>query len=283
MKIGVLVLSFLTCLQIFSLPSQAQSLAEIASKEQQRRARRGSSSRVYTNEDLSKYRAREEPNHHVSSTPSTTSAKDTSEPRDGQEERTWSRRFLEAKTRLQEAQNQQTILKTRLNDSHGMCGPETYYDTYYLFHSQRQLEKNKDAIAAAKQALEELREELRKSGKPVSWESSRLAVQPASGSADLDTPREKDRQYWQERLALIDKRYRAIISPLEAELFELVHRRPPKPGEDITIIGGLGTCIPRFVVDLDARIKALKRNREHERAALVEQARREGALPGWFR
>jgi hypothetical protein len=63
----------------------------------------------------------------------------------------------------------------------------------------------------------------------------------------------------------------------------MVHRHPPASGEDLTITGGLGICVPQFVIDLDSRIKALRENRDKERVALIERALHEGALPGWFR
>ena len=40
---------------------------------------------------------------------------------------------------------------------------------------------------------------------------------------------------------------------------------------------------PLRVIDIDVQIKDLTQKRDQEKAALVEQAIREGALPGWFR
>jgi hypothetical protein len=74
-----------------------------------------------------------------------------------------------------------------------------------------------------------------------------------------------------------------VIEPLQAELFELVHHRPAKEGESTSTTGELGLWFPPYVHEIHGRIKGLKQKREQEQAALVEQALREGALPGWFR
>lgn len=286
MKVCALLFPLLTaCLP--SLAVQSQSLADIAKDERKRRKRQQAQSRVYTNEDLSKYGSQFE----LNSKELRQSAKVEKAHPDVdiiasslEQEHLWSARFIEARARLQEAQKRQKMLGERLQDLTGGCGPDTYYDSFYFFHTNRLLGKTKKELAAAEQGLEQLGEQLRKSGNPASWESSQLGLQFLTEETHQPEPaKAKDEKYWKERLSVIDKRYSAILAPLEVELFELVNRRPPRPSENATIKGGLGACVPRFVVEISAHIKALRQEQEREKTALVEEARREGALPGWFR
>ena len=94
--------------------------------------------------------------------------------------------------------------------------------------------------------------------------------------------REVDEEYRRDRIAEVWKRYNHLIEPLRIELFELAHLRAPNPGEDITRTG-FGTCLPPFYSEIRRQIEELRQHHLEERAALMEQARREGALPGWFR
>jgi hypothetical protein len=131
--------------------------------------------------------------------------------------------------------------------------------------------------------LDDLRDELRKSGQPASWADSQLALQPQSRAAKTEPVKAKDQKYWQEQLALIDKRYQALTAPLEEERFQLINRRPSAEGESTSPTGQLGIGLPSRVIDIDVQIKELNKKRDQEKAALVDQAVREGALPGWFR
>jgi hypothetical protein len=138
MKSSAFVFVFLATLSC--QPTPGQNLQEAASKERARRDQLKSSSRIYTNEDFDRYK----PNTEDRANP-----KDTSDELTPQKQRlaveavkledhgegTWSRRFFEARSRLQEAEDQEKRLKKRLNELSGGCGPETYYDPYYFSYT----------------------------------------------------------------------------------------------------------------------------------------------------
>ena len=63
----------------------------------------------------------------------------------------------------------------------------------------------------------------------------------------------------------------------------MIHRVPPKEGQSVAQTGFLGLGAPPLVNELDGKIKELNQKREQEKKELVDQAMREGALPGWFR
>lgn len=205
-----------------------------------------------------------------------------------EEERDWSRKFLEAKTRLRELRDDHDGLSTKLSVVRSSwCGANRggenaviYHNPYLISKTGKHLERARKELETAEQALADLQESLRRSGKPASWQNSKLAIEkPESASA---VPVVKDKDYWQKQLSIIDKRYDYLIEPLRIEVFELVYLRAPNPGEDITVTG-FGTCSPPFYSELQQRIKQLQQQHHEERAALMEQARREGALLGWFR
>ena len=298
MKILSILLILVSTLWLFFVPCQAQSLADLARKEREKREGQKSPSKVFTNEDV----------NYGSSRSSAAPAEEVSEPEGSKpirskaevpvsnedDERAWSKRFIEAKARLQQAKNQSQILQAKLNELNlnllraNPQGQSEVYDREHLYlpliaQTREQIEKNKSDIAAAEQALEELKEELRKGGRPVSWENSQLSLQADDKARKPDAPKVKDQRYWQEQLSIIDKRYAAQIDPLLEERFQLVNRRPVKEGESTTTIGTLGLGVPPRVIDIDVQIKDLTQKRDQEKAALVEQAIREGALPGWFR
>jgi hypothetical protein len=258
MKSSAFVFVFLASLSCQSI--LGQSLQEAARKERARRDQLKSSSRIYTNEDLDRYK----PTTEDRANPRDASGELTPQRQrlavetvklEDHDEATWSRRFFEARSRLQEAGDQEKRLKDRLNELSGGCGPETYYDPYYFSYTRQRLEENQRVLVAARQALADLEEALRRSGNPASWERSKLEAE-AGQPAQPEVPQTKNQDYWREQLALIDRDYEAMSKPLQAELFEMVHRRPPAPGEDLTITGGLGICVPQFVIDLDSKIKA---------------------------
>ena len=86
-----------------------------------------------------------------------------------------------------------------------------------------------------------------------------------------------------EQLGVIDKRYNALIAPLQEERFQLINRRPSAEGESTAPNSSLGMGVPPRVVDIDVQIKELNQKRDQEKAALIDKAIHEGALPGWFR
>lgn len=204
-----------------------------------------------------------------------------------EDERIWNRKFLEAKMRLRELRGEHDRLsrKLRVLRSSSCGGGEdagVYHNPYLLSKTEKQLERTRKELETAEQALAGLQESLRRSGKPVSWQDSRLAIEQPERSASTALLAVKDEAYWRKQLSTIDKRYDYLIEPLRVELFELVYFRAPNPGEDITV-PGFGTCLPPFYFKLRQKIKELRQQHQEERAALMEQARREGALPGWFR
>ncbi len=286
-----LSLAALLCLAL--LPIQAQSLADLAKQEKEKRGREKKPSKVYTNEDLQKYSSASGGSSVTTSAPA--GAPEVARPgvvdslSGAEEERAWSKRFIEAKARLQQAQDQSAGLQTKLNDLNLNLYRQTdIYDRENLYgpliaQARQEIERNKEEITAAQQALEELREELRKSGHPLSWENSQLALQPEAQESKPGPPPVKDQKYWQEQLSIIDKRFNALITPLEAERFQLVNRRPALEGESLSTPDRLGLGVPPRVIDIDVQLKELRQKRDQERSALIEQAIREGALPGWFR
>ncbi|PYV91147.1 MAG: hypothetical protein DMG05_08010 [Acidobacteria bacterium] len=281
-----------------SVPGWAQELGEAARQEQTRRSQIKSLGKVYTNQDLRKYRTLPEPSSGSSATrvPIQSSTGGSVPLRTwasslNSEERLWSKRFIEARARLQAAQKRHEMLQARLNQLNwGFmtvgCGDGAAcsgYDPYYTIQTKQQMENNQKELRAAEQALEDLREQLRKSGNPRSWENSQLALEPAVKDKIAEAPKVKDQSYWREELVLLDKRYNAVIEPLQAELFELVHLRPAREGESTSTTGELGLWFPPYVHELYGHIKELKQQREQAKVALAEKGRREGALPGWFR
>lgn len=270
----------------------AQSLADLARKEREKRAQNKAARKVYTNEDLSKY----ESQRSDAASPHTEPVSSPSRPvipplfsADDSEERLWSKRFIEAKARVQEAKAQTEALQAKLNDLNlrllrqsDVFDRENVY-TPLIAQTRQQLEKSKSDAAAAEQALEELREELRKSGNPVSWENSQAALKPDPKESKPEEPKVKDQQYWQDKLVTIDKRYNALIAPLETERFQLLNRRDPKEGENVSAAGSPGLGVPPRVIDIDIQIRELNDKRAREKQELIDQAIREGALPGWFR
>jgi hypothetical protein len=286
-----MVRRFLTNVCLFSLlavlPGLCQSLADLAKKEREKQQTKPK--KVYTNEDLNKY---EDLRSSVPAAPAdgtSKSAKALLAGPDDSSERTWSKRFIEAKARVQDSKTKAEALQTKLGDLNmkllrqsDVLDRENVYGPL-IAQTKKEMEENKAEGAAAQQGLADLREELRKSGNPASWENSEAALKPDPKDAKPEEPKIKDQKYWQEKLGTIDKRYNAMISPLETERFQLVNRRTLKEGETPTAPGALGMGAPPRVLDIEIQIKELNQKRDQEKQAVVNQATREGALPGWFR
>jgi hypothetical protein len=271
----------------------AQSLADLARQEREKRSQNKAPRRVYTNEDFRKYEyslPESTPSPAPEAAPSESSgAAPLSLATGDSEERKWSKRFIEARARVQEGKAQGEALQAKLNDLNlKLLRQSDVYDRENVYapliaQTREQIEKNKADVADAEQALENLREELRKSGKPAGWENSQAALNPDPAERQPEEPKIKDQQYWQERVATIDKRYNALIAPLEAERFQLINRRDPKEGEPTASTESLGLGVPPRVIDIDVQINELNQEREKEKEKFIDQAIREGALPGWFR
>ena len=208
---------------------------------------------------------------------------------DDSSERAWSKRFIEAKARVQESKTKGEALQTKLNDLNmKLLRQSDVYDRENVYgpliaQAKQQFEENKSEGASAQQALADLQEELRKSGNPASWQNSEAALKPDPKETKPEEPKIKDQKYWQKKLSAIDKRYSAMITPLETERFQRVNRRSLKEGETSTASGALGMGAPPRLFDIDIQIKELTQKREREKQELVNQAIREGALQGWFR
>ena len=278
---------------MLNLSVSAQSLADLARQEKEKRANDKSFRKVYTNDDLSQYEKLQP------SAPANPTAESSVESpgvtrlppltSSDNDERAWSKRFIEAKSKAQEAKNQGEAFQAKLNDLNlKMLRQTDVYDREHIYgaligQTRQQMEKNKVESAAAQQELEDLRDALRKSGKPVSWENSQAALKADPKETKSEATKVKNEKYWQDKLAAIDKRYEASIVPLETERFQLVNRREPKTGEVLGSSQSLGMGVPPRVIDIDVQIKELNQQRQKEKQELVEQAVREGALPGWFR
>ena len=196
----------------------------------------------------------------------------------------WSKRFIETKARLQGAQSQQRTLQQWHSEILGGCGQDTSYDSFYFNYLNGHIERTRKEVASAERVLEQLREEFRRTGQPAGWERSKLALQARPLAMPLSEGKTQSKEYWLEQLSQIDLHYQKIISPLRAELFELVRRRPAYPGEDPSLREEVGNnCIPPFVHELDKLINRLMRDKDRDRTSLAEEAIRQGALPGWFR
>jgi len=246
------------------LPADAQSLADVAEKERQRRQPLGSASRVYTNADLNQYRDQSESSSRERRESKPSVMGDGSGMLEGEEEFVWSQRFIEAKREVLEVQTQSRRLQAKIRQANGRS---VFADGlgYGTFEFEDQLKRVNEEAASAERHLEEVREQLRKSGKPASWESSLLALRSSSEPGESATPGSKDAHYWQAQLARIHAYYDRLIGPLKA---------------DPSCIGELGNSYPD---DIRLLIQELNQKRDEEKAALAKQAFREGALPGWFR
>ncbi|MGH9425611.1 MAG: hypothetical protein ACRD2L_04800 [Terriglobia bacterium] len=290
-----MVRGFLTSACLLSLlsvlPGLSQSLADLAKREREKQ--QGKPRKVYTNDDLNKYEDLRSSAPAIPAAQSSDgtgkSAKAARSGPDDSSERAWSKRFIEAKARVQDSKSKADALQAKLNDLNlKLLRQSDVFDRENVYgpliaQAKQQIEENKAEAAAAQQGLADLQEELRKSGNPASWESSEAALKPDPKEAKPEEPKIKDQKYWQEKLTAIDKRYNAIIAPLESERFQLVNRRSLKEGETPTAPGALGMGAPPRVLDIDIQIKELSQKREQEKLELVNQAVREGALPGWFR
>ena len=272
MKLLLLVLTLSILLRPAILPAQTKSLAEVAERERQRRERLGSASRVFTNVDLNKYRGPSESSSGQGRESKPSFVPVTSHMREIEEEFVWSQRFIEAKRRLLEAQIRSRRLQATLRQENvraillAPAGPEGGggYGPYGTFETENQMKKINEDITSVERELEDLREQLRKSGQPASWERSLLALS-SSETGESVTPGLRDSRYWQAQLSLIDNYYNSLIDPLKGEM--------KGDGEE-------GNTYPD---DLRLLVKELDQKREQEKAALAERAILEGALPGWFR
>jgi hypothetical protein len=281
------------------LSCPAQGLADTARQERARRQNQKTSVKVFTNDDLNRYEQQETTSAQAEAEeagePAATATRPEGSTSSETDERAWSRRFIEAKAKVQQAKNQDSALQAKLNDlnlklmrADAQAGATEVFDREHLYlpliaQTKENIEKNKNDLATAEGELEALGDDLRKSGKPISWSESQLALRPESKAGKAETPKVKDRKYWMEQLGVIDKRYDELIAPLQEERFQLVNRRPAAEGESTAPVSTSGMGLPPRVIDIDVQIKELNQKRDQEKAALIDKAVHEGALPGWFR
>ncbi len=276
MRIYIGVFVIFTTMWLNSLPSHGQNLADIARKERARRGGMKHASRVYTNSDLVKYQEHlidGEPAREFK--PSQSLERVASETQTGrseaEEECAWSQRFLAARRQLLEAEIQERKLQAKIRELNARAtwlSSSVFAMVVVPFGSldvYQELEESNKSILILKKALEDLREQLRKSGRPQSWEDSLAALMGCSESRESDSPGARDQQYWQKQVALIESYYDSLVSPLEAEL-----SGDREPGNT-------------YVPDIGLLIKELRQRHEEEKRAVAELAVRKGALPGWFR
>ena len=294
-------LTFPLLVLLWALPREleARSLAEVAAKERGRRSRLPDAAVVYDNEFLHAEAGRFAVSSSVRAAPGMHPSRPTrsaglSGPT--REERRWSRSFLQVKARLAAAEQRHRSLRAELAGLNLKLQGDPFRQTTVtdpahvygplVARAERRLERSRQVLSGARQELADLRERLRRSGKPLSWEDSRAGLPHRTGegtAAGAEDPVLRDRAYWQRQLGLLDQRFRSQIAPLEIERFQLVHRRIPRKGESLDAGGASGLGLPPGVADINRRIRQLRSRQSRERQALVEHALRSGALPGWFR
>ncbi len=298
---NALRLTFTLLVLLWALPQElrGQSLAEAARKERNRRARLPGAAVTYTSEALHAQAGRLGVSSSDRATPATSRRRPSRSAAPSgptREELGWSRRFLQVKARLAGAEQRHQALRARLDDLNLKLQGDPFRQTTVtdpahvyaplIAQAKRRLEQSRQVLSSARQELAGLRERLRQSGKPRSWEDSRTALAPGlvgAATDGADGPLLRDRVWWQRQLSRLDQRFRSRIAPLEIERFQLVHRRMPQEGESLEIDSTPGLGLPPGVADINRRIRRLKSRRTEEKRALVERALRSGALPGWFR
>ena len=294
-------LTFTLFILLWSLPQEleSQSLAEAARRERVRRARLPEAAVIHTNEVLHAYASRSAAlsSHGMESGGAPSRASRSADPSGPtREERRWSQRFLQVKVRLAAAEQRHEALRVRLEGLNFKLQGDPFRQTTVtdpahvygplIAQAERRIEQSRQVLSSARRELADLRERLRKSGKPLSWENSEaaLAHRIGEGTAEgTEGPVLRDRAYWRRQLSLLDQRFRSRIAPLEIERFQLVHRRMPQKGESLDVESTPGLGLPPGVADINRRIRQLRSRKTEEKRALVEHALRSGALPGWFR
>ena len=299
MKAVRLTVPLLVLLWAFPQEMESQSLAEVAGRERSRRAQLTNAAVTYTNEALRSRPGRPALPTSDRKKPGASPSRsfrvpDSSGPT--REERRWSRRFLHVKARLAAAEQRHQALRAKLDGLNLKLQGDPFRQTTVtdpahvygplIAQAERQLETSRQSVSSTRQELADLRERLRKSGMPLSWEDSRAALtpRPEGETADgAEVPVLRDRAYWQQQLGLLEQRFSSRIAPLETERFQLMHRRIPQKGESLDVDSTQGLGLPPGVADINRRIRQLRSRKTEEKRALVERALRSGALPGWFR
>ena len=169
----------------------AQSLADVARKSRERKGGT-SSTKVYTNETLPQSasigtgsRTVQAPGQQTASTPAAGAAKAAAAADDEEEaaavdpkeeEANWRKRVKDQKDEIATLERELSVSerenKLRAASYYGDAGSRLRDEGKYAADDrkyQQEANDKKAAIAAAKQKLEDMREELRKAGKPAAW------------------------------------------------------------------------------------------------------------------
>lgn len=172
-----------------AIPVYAQSLGELAKKEQERRKATPSASKVYTNEDLKKIYV---PPGTADASKDSKDAKDTKDPKDAKEsdakadakgaksaepamdEAAWRSRMTNAREDVRKGEMFRDALQSRIN---GLTADFTARDDPYQraqIADERQkalaeLARVNDDIVKAKKLITEIEEEARQANVPAGW------------------------------------------------------------------------------------------------------------------
>lgn len=172
-----------------------QSLADLAKKEKERRAKLKTATKVITNEDTAKYKSgavttgsapsaekteaaasTEEGASPQAGKPAPAEADASEEPRDfeGRTESYWRQTFSDARSKVKELENKADVLTLKITDLQNQFYRED--DGFKQQEIQREIQKafyeqdlNKENLEKAKQDLVDLEREARKSGALPGW------------------------------------------------------------------------------------------------------------------
>ncbi len=181
---------------VFAAAAYAQSLADLANKEKERRAEI-KNDRVITEEDASKFRS--EPENAVNDDAKALSGKESSEKNEGEAAKSstfpkidpdepvdfqgrpesyWRTTMADARKRVKDLENEASVLVLKLNDLQMRFYRED--DGFKREGIQREIQKtfyeqdlNKENLANAKNSLRDLENEARKSGALPGWIAAR--------------------------------------------------------------------------------------------------------------
>ena len=184
MKSKAALLSTLIILAI-AAAVHAQSLAELAKKEKERRAKAQENAKVITNKDASLYiggalttssGTKAKSQKAASAATETVEESGEVEPVDffGRPESFWKQTFSDARKRVEDLENEANVLKLRITDLQNSFYSED--NGFKQQDIQREIQKaiyeqdlNRDNLTRAQKELQELEVEARKSGALPGW------------------------------------------------------------------------------------------------------------------
>jgi hypothetical protein len=168
---------------VFASGVQSQSLADLANKEKDRRAEVKSESKVITNQDTTKYGGgavttieESEKKPAEKTEPPQAGKKDSDEPADfqGRPESYWRTTMSEARQKVKDLENEANALTLKVaslrnqfySEDNGFKRETIQRDLQKAFYEQ---DLNKENLAKAKDMLQDLEKEARKSGALPGW------------------------------------------------------------------------------------------------------------------